>query len=106
MLGEFCSIYVELIVARAFSAGAPSNFWLFFAKTVGLIFVAGGALVLGYAFGFRGFKNIWIVFIASVTSILIIEPIVVYTLFKQSPTTGALIGFIFGVLGFAAAMIF
>ncbi|MEM5778032.1 MAG: hypothetical protein QXK49_00160 [Candidatus Aenigmatarchaeota archaeon] len=63
-------------------------------------------LILGYIFGFSSFKNIWIVSIISITSILISEPILAYTFFHQMPTTGALIGLVFGVLGFISTIIF
>jgi hypothetical protein len=54
--------------------------------------------------GFRAFQNIWIVSVSSITSILIIEPLVSYAFFRQSPTTGAFIGLVFGAIGFAAAL--
>jgi hypothetical protein len=55
-------------------------------------------------FGLKIFKNIWIVSVISITSILIIEPFIAYFIGGQLPTKGAIIGLVFGVLGFAAAL--
>jgi hypothetical protein len=63
-----------------------------------------GFLIAGYILGFNAFKNIWIISVASITTFLIVEPLTAYTLFKQMPTTGSIIGFILGVLGFIAAI--
>jgi hypothetical protein len=41
----------------------------------------------------------------SITSILIIEPLIAYLVLKQLPTKGALIGLILGALGFAATFL-
>ncbi len=63
-----------------------------------LITLAGGFLILGYMLGFKFFKNIWIVNAASITSILIVEPIIAWTIFHQLPTKGAIIGFFLGAV--------
>jgi hypothetical protein len=70
-----------------------------------IIVFAGVFLIVGYMMGFSAFKNIWIVSVASITSILIIEPILAYTVFQQLPTKGAIIGLILGILGFISSMI-
>jgi len=64
-----------------------------------LIALAGGFLIAGYMLGFNAFKNIWIVSVASITSILIVEPILAWTIFHQIPTIGTIIGFILGAIG-------
>ena len=72
-----------------------------------LIMVIGGTLLItGYFVGFGAFKNIWIISVISITSILIIEPVLAYTIFHQLPTKGALIGLILGALGFISTMFF
>ena len=52
--------------------------------------------------GLKAFDNIWVVTAISVTSILIIEPIIAYSIFRTLPTGGVLVGMILGALGFVA----
>jgi hypothetical protein len=66
--------------------------------------LASAFLVLGYMFGFQAFRNIYVIAILSITSILIIEPMIAYLIFRQLPTKGAIIGFILESLGFLAAL--
>jgi hypothetical protein len=71
-----------------------------------LITIAGGFLILGYIIGFNVFKSIWVVSIASIMAILLVEPALAWLLFKQIPTTGSIIGLILSVIGFIVAIIF
>lgn len=103
-IGETLSICAEIILAKRYSLDQP--FWrLFF---IGFIFLTftGALIITGYLLGIKAFKNIWIVSVASITSILIMEPIVGYLVFRQLPTKGALIGLILGAIGFAAAVFY
>lgn len=68
--------------------------------------MAGGFLIAGYILGFGAFKNIWIVNVASITAILIAEPILAWTIFHQAPTPGALIGFILGAIGLFVSLFY
>ncbi|MCX6764384.1 MAG: hypothetical protein NTU58_01615 [Candidatus Nealsonbacteria bacterium] len=102
-LGESFSIYAEMIMAKNYS---NTSFIGLFLKMVFVIIIAGIFLIAGYMFGFKYFKNIWIVSVTSITSILIMEPILAYTIFHQLPTKGALIGLILGALGFISAIIY
>lgn len=102
--GESLAIYSEIAGAnRVESQKKISNktFWWFFV----LITIAGLPLLGGYFFGILAFKNIWVVSVVSIVSILIMEPILAYLIFKQFPTSGALIGFILGSIGLAATLI-
>jgi len=102
-LGETLAIYAEMIAARThFVTSQP--FLQIFLKMFLMIVVAGGFLIAGYMLGLSAFKNIWIVSVTSITSILIMEPILAYTIFQQLPTKGAIIGLILGILGFLSAM--
>ncbi|HLF54661.1 MAG TPA: hypothetical protein VI612_02995 [Candidatus Nanoarchaeia archaeon] len=102
-VGEALSIYAEMLGARTFDG---SNLFIHvFLKMFLIIALAGGFLIAGYMLGFSAFKNIWIVSAASITSILIIEPILAYTIFHQLPTKGAFIGLILGAIGFLATLI-
>ncbi len=96
ILGEAISIAAEMYAAQKFSnAGNGKIFLTFFL----VITIAGGFLVLGYMLGYKAFQNIWIVSVASITSILIIEPILAYTIFHELPTKGAVIGLCLGIVG-------
>lgn len=103
--GESLMIYAEM-------AGAKSNhiasqpFLQIFLKMLLLMTIAGGFLIAGYMLGFNAFKNIWIVSVASITSILIVEPILAWTVFQQVPTVGAVAGFVLGAIGLFLSVFF
>lgn len=102
--GETGAILAEMIAAKHYSAN--SAFLSVFFKMFLMIVFAAGFLIAGYMVGFKAFKNIWIVSIASITSILIMEPILAYAIFHQLPTKGALDGLILGVIGFLATIFY
>jgi len=104
-VGEALSIYAEMVGAKSGNI-ASQPFFSVFAKMFLIITIAGGFLIAGYMLGFKAFESIWIVSVASITSILIVEPILAYAFFQQMPTTGAVIGLILGVIGFAFAIFF
>ncbi len=100
--GEAVMIYAEISGAKIYSGNF--TFQESFSKSIIAIFIGGSILLSGYIIGYRGFKNIWIVSAVSVTSILVIEPILNYLIFQQLPTKGAFIGLIFGAIGFISAL--
>ena len=100
--GEAFSIYVELLGARMVSDGSTAI--KVFLKVFLFMILTGGFLLAGYIIGFKSFKNIWIVSTISITSILIIEPILNVLMFGQYPTRGASIGFSLGALGLLSAI--
>jgi len=104
-IGESLAIYSEMIAARTYSANSKP-FLQIFLKMLIIIIFAGGFLIVGYMLGFSAFKNIWVVSVTSITSILIMEPILAYTIFHQLPTKGAIIGFILGIIGFVSSILF
>lgn len=101
--GEVFSIFAEMKMAKYY-ASFPNQALPFLFKVLLVIFVAGGFLVIGYSLGFKVFKNIWVVSVVSITSILIMEPLISWLIFRQLPERGPLIGLIFGVLGFCSAL--
>jgi hypothetical protein len=103
--GEAISIYAEILGAKSHSL-LTQPFLKIFLKMFLLITLAGAFLILGYMLGFKSFKNIWIVSVASITSILIVEPIFAWTIFHQLPTKGAIIGFFFGAVGLFFSIFF
>jgi len=104
-IGEALSIYAEMVGARSHSVAAQPVLQIFL-KMFLLITIGGGFLIAGYMFGFSAFKNIWIISVASITSVLIVEPVMAYAFFQQMPTRGAIVGFILGVAGFISAIWF
>lgn len=102
-LGESLAIYAEMVAARTHSISSQP-FLQIFLKVFLIIIVGSGLLVAGYMQGFKAFKNIWIVSVISITCILIMEPILAWTIFRQTPTKGALVGLILGALGFVSAL--
>ncbi|MFA6306855.1 MAG: hypothetical protein WCV70_02635 [Patescibacteria group bacterium] len=102
IIGEAVMIYAEISGAKIYSGNF--TFQQAFLKSIAAIFIGGAILLSGYIMGYRGFKNIWIVSAVSVTSILVIEPVLNYLIFQQLPTKGALIGLILGIIGFISAL--
>lgn len=100
--GEALAIYAEMSGAKTHSS-LQSPFLQTFLRMLIIMAVGGALLVAGYMLGFSAFRNIWIVSVISITSILIIEPTLAYTVFQQLPTRGALIGLVMGAGGFIAA---
>lgn len=97
-LGEALAIYAEIVGAKN-NHLASQPFWQIFWKMFLLITLAGGILIAGYMLGVNAFKNIWIVSVVSITSILVVEPLLAWTIFHQVPTIGAVLGFILGAIG-------
>lgn len=104
-IGEALSIYAEMVGAKNHSISSQP-FLQIFLKMFLLIVLAGGFLIAGYMLGFNVFKNIWIVSVASITSILIVEPILAWIIFHQVPTIGAILGFILGAIGLFLSIFF
>jgi hypothetical protein len=48
--------------------------------------------------------SLWPIYIATITAILILEPIIIYYITGESPNLGAKIGFVLGVAGCFAAL--
>jgi hypothetical protein len=102
-LGESFGIYAEVVGAKSISQN--NLFTKTFANFVVFVLISGALILSGYLVGIRAFKNIWLVSLTSILSILIVEPPLDYFVFKQFPTTGALIGFVFACIGFVATML-
>ena len=67
--------------------------------------LAGLLLIAGYMFGLKYIQNIWVIGAVSIASIIIMEPIITYLLFREIPSRGALLGFVFGILGLLSALL-
>ena len=101
--GEAFSILAELAASKGVAANSSNYLSIFFWASL-LVVVGGAMLVGGYMLGYLHLKNIWIIAAISVGSILVVEPIVAFILFRQMPTLGATIGLILGALGTLSAL--
>lgn len=93
-IGEALCIYSEMLVAKK-----PDWWWTFF-----LITLAGIPLLIGYHYGYKAFGSMWVVMVVSIVSILLVEPVLVFIMFKELPTKGSLAGFFCGALGLYLAL--
>lgn len=107
-LGEALSIYAELYFAEILlhPGITPRETILTFIKMILVITLGGIFLLGGYYLGYFSFKNIWIITVVSITAILIADPFLAYTFFKQIPGKGAIIGLTLGVLGMISTLVF
>jgi hypothetical protein len=94
LLGEFIAIGGELLVARSQQMFWPSVMYL----------ISVIPLLLGYKIGYAAYGDIWIVTALSITSILLVEPILSFAMFQTLPQRGALLGLILGSLGLVATL--
>lgn len=99
--GEALMIFAEMWGAKQFQL---SGFWNIFWKMLIVQATGGAMLVTGYLWGYAGFKNIWIISAVSITSILLIEPILAFLIFHEIPTKGAGVGLILGAVGLSLAL--
>ena len=102
VFGEILTIYSEVYASKLPDRSLDSP--LIFVRPIVLISIAGISLIFAYWLGYQATGNIWIVTVASLTLLLILEPIVIYAMLKELPERGALIGFILGATGLIATI--
>lgn len=95
LAGESLAVYSEIIVAK------DSNS-LF--KMLLLMTLAGFFLILGYLLGMKYIGDIWVIAAVSIAGIVVVEPPLIYFIFREIPSTGAIVGLILGVLAIFAAL--
>lgn len=103
--GEALAIYTEMMAAKNSSLASQPTFQIFLKMFI-MMTVAGVFLIAGYTLGINAFKNIWIISVTSITSILLIEPLLAWLFFHQAPSPGAIIGFSLGAIGLFIATFF
>ncbi|EPL04052.1 hypothetical protein JFV28_23780 [Pseudomonas sp. TH05] len=102
VLGEFCAIYSEVVAARLAHTGNTT--WADLALPVLIMCFAGICLIGAYWLGYVAVGDIWLITVVSVTSLLLLEPLVIWAIFHEQPGRGALIGFCLGALGMLSAV--
>ena len=103
VFGEILTIYSEVYASRL--PGKALDNPTMFVKPILFICIAGISLIFAYWLGYQGTGNIWVVTVASLTLLLILEPFVIYAMLKELPGRGALIGFILGAAGLIATLV-
>ena len=93
-LGEFLAIIAEIFYTK----------WYSFRSMIILMTIGGILLLIGYGLGYKYVKNIWIIYVVSITSILIIEPILISFVTGEHLTLWAKIWFILGVGWFLSTL--
>lgn len=99
-LGEGLMIVAEATCARA-AIGHLSVSSLVLPLT--LVLISGLMLLAGYFIGMRT-SGIWSVSVVSILSISVLEPPIVYLLFRTAPSGGAIAGFVLGVVGLLVSL--
>lgn len=98
VLGESLFVYAEMKAAQEVQQFYSSLYETFFNHLL-TISLGAVSVLLGYALGILFFKSIWVVFVLSILSMLLIEPIFAFLLFKTLPEIGAILGMFFGFIG-------
>lgn len=90
--GESLAIYGEMLATK-------SRFtWAVLCGVIGQL-----SLLYGYWIGYKATGHVWSVTVASIGSIVIVEPILIWITLHEPPTRNALIGWLFGVAGIVIA---
>lgn len=105
IMGEFLTIYAEIAGAKSTQSSQSIMTWSNFGWA-GLVVLGSILLLIGYGMGQLAFKNIWTVYAISVTTILIVEPILAYLIFRDLPGRGSTIGAILGGTGLLVTLLF
>ena len=92
--GELLAVASEIFFSKGRYMGAM----------VILMFIGGCLLLGGYWLAHKYMGSLWPIYVASITAILILEPILIYIITGEVPSLGARIGFILGALGCFAAL--
>ncbi|HBB27063.1 TPA: hypothetical protein DCZ36_01015 [Candidatus Gracilibacteria bacterium] len=93
-IGEFLAVTSEVLFIKG-----KNTFPL-----IVLMCIAGIFLLYGYYLGYKYMQNLWLIYIVSITAILILEPFIIYYFTGETPNLGSKIGFSLGTLGFLAAI--
>ena len=103
-LGEAAVIYGQVSGAQIASI-SPNYSMSSFALPATMVILGSVLLMAGYMLGILGLKNIWVVSVTSIGSVLVNEPILNYLIFTQLPTLGAAIGFVLAVFGVLSSLL-
>ncbi len=88
-VGEALCIYSEMLIAKN-----PDWLWTFV-----LITIAGIPHLIGYHYGFKAFGSMWAVMAVSVASILLVEPLTIWLMFRELPSQYSVVSLLLGAAG-------
>lgn len=102
--GECLTIFAEIAAAK--STHADASIWAPANLRWTLLVMLGSVLLLvGYCMCQLAFRSIWVIYAASITTILIVEPTLAYFLFRELPSRGATLGIMLGGLGLLTTLV-
>lgn len=103
IVGESLSIYSQVQTA---ALPVKDRRWFHTSRGLLLLWaVAGLFLISGYSFGVKAFGGVWPVTAVSVTSILIVEPLLLLALISHKPSRNEMGGFICGAIGLLITLV-
>ncbi|MGJ8523726.1 hypothetical protein R84981_002439 [Carnimonas sp. R-84981] len=98
LVGEGVVVFAEMSAANELRISQKEMLEVF-CFYLPLITIGGMLVIVGYVLGVKGFGNVWDVVVVSVASMLFIEPVIAYSLFRTLPEFGALVGMIMSFAG-------
>lgn len=98
IVGESAFVFAEMNAAHQLAIHQDTFFDIFF-DNLPIILLGGILVLLGYSYGIKAFESIWLVVVVSIFGMLLVEPIIAYSLFRTLPELGAIIGMIFSFIG-------
>jgi hypothetical protein len=101
--GEAVAIFLEIYLAHRFEAqGSFGEVARAILLLLPIAALAVGLLLLGYIYGIRSLRQIWLVTIISWSSIVLIEPVLNYWFFRELPGARTILA---GCLALAAIIV-
>lgn len=105
-VGEFLVIYAEISMSEIVSKNTYRDKRYVLLYYIFLIIFAGCILLIGFMLGIQYYHSIWVVNVISTTLVLIIEPLVAYSIFKSLPSKNTTTGLGFGIVGLCCTLLF
>ena len=101
--GELLGIFLEIFFAGKFrNNGSFREITKYLLLSIPFFVVSFLLLLTGYIYGVRYYQKIWVITILSWSSIVLVEPVLNYFIFKEVPSGNTLIA---GILAFSAILI-
>jgi len=103
VVGEIFSVYSQVGTA---ALKPQERSWLRTSPFLLLTWALGGLfLISGYVLGKQAFNGVWAITAISVTSILMVEPMMLLALLAQRPSWAEINGFVCGAIGLVITLL-
>jgi hypothetical protein len=99
-IGELLAVYSEMYIIK-YGIDIKHLLWVVFTITI-----AGIPLLAGYYLGYKAFSNAWPIAVASISSIVLVEPPLILLMTGSLPTASHIVGFLLATLGLIITVIF